>query len=185
MKLRRHTVIPDVIEVEYTPRRDCRGYFQRVYDTSLFEEFGLPGEWVQGNESLSTESNVVRGLHFQKPPHAETKFVRVVEGRVFDVFVDLRSDSPTNGQWGSVILDGSNAVVIPKGFAHGFCVIEAPARMLYQVDSCYAPESEGGIRWNDADLAIPWPVENPVLSEKDSKLPFFRDLKDIFQGMQD
>jgi len=178
MKLARDSKFENVVHVHYEPRGDARGYFQRIFDADLFREFGLPVEWCQGNESLSTSTNLVRGLHLQKPPYAETKYVRVVEGRALDVFVDIQEGSPTWGEWGSVELNQSNGIVIPKGFAHGFAVIEAPVKMIYQVDHEYAPAEEGGIRWDDPDLAISWPVDSPIVSEKDSQLPSLAELRE-------
>ena len=114
-----------------------------------------------------------RGLHFQRPPHAETKLVRVIQGAVLDVFVDLRRSSPTYGQWEMAELSEENhrAVYIPKGFAHGYCALTDISLVLYKVDALYNAGSEGGLRWNDSALAIPWPVTEPVLSAKDIALP--------------
>lgn len=177
MELIRDEKFREVVHVKYEPRGDERGYFQRIFDADLFQEFGLPVAWCQGNESLSTRKNLVRGLHFQKSPFAETKYVRVVQGRAYDVFVDIRDGSPTWGMWGSVELDQANGIVIPKGFAHGFAVIEEPVKMIYQVDQIYSPGEESGIKWDDPDLSIPWPVSSPIVSEKDQNLPSLADLR--------
>jgi dTDP-4-dehydrorhamnose 3,5-epimerase len=165
-------------EVLTEPVEDPRGYFARWYDRDIFAARGLPTEWIQGNESSSTK-NVVRGLHFQRPPFAETKFVRALSGVVFDVMVDLRSESPTFGKWHAVELSSAkrNAVVIPKRFAHGFCVLSDMAVLGYLVDCPYTPAAEGGVAWNDPDLGIPWPLRGEaILSDRDHTLPRLRDL---------
>jgi len=164
-------------EIQLKPLRDERGYFMRAYDEVIFREHGLSTAWAQENQSSSLRRGVVRGLHFQKPPHAETKLIRAVVGAVLDVFVDLRKSSPTYGQWDSVELNANNMnyVYVPRGCAHGYCTLTEESTVLYKVDSRYAPEAEGGILWNDPDLAITWPVESPLISAKDAKWPLFRD----------
>lgn len=162
-------------EIIYDPRQDERGYFMRAYDRELFEEHCLVTDWVQENEAYSKHEGVIRGLHFQKPPHAETKFVRVARGAVLDAFVDIRSGSPTFGEWDAVELSAErhNAVYIPKGCAHGYCTLSADSLVLYKVDSYYAPSAEGGLLWNDPSIGIPWPVSEPIMSAKDKALPKF------------
>jgi dTDP-4-dehydrorhamnose 3,5-epimerase len=163
------------------PSRDDRGSFMRWYDHEIFAAHGLPTAWLQGNESWSKQ-NVVRGLHFQRPPHAESKLVRAVAGTVFDVFVDLRPESPTFGHWHAVELSDSkqNAVLIPKRFAHGFCVLSPQATVSYLVDSPYTPAAEGGVLWSDPDLAIPWPLQGEaVVSDKDRALPRLCNLQPL------
>lgn len=169
-------------EITLAPIYDKRGYFMRAYDKKIFEEHNLINEWVQENQSLSTNNGIIRGLHFQKPPYSETKFIRVIQGSILDVFVDLRRSSPTYGKWDSIKLSSENqkAVYIPKGFAHGFCTLESPALVFYKVDSLYTPESEDGLRWNDEKLNISWPAENPIVSEKDSRWIDFNDFKSPF-----
>lgn len=176
MRLTRNSRFPDVIEVEFAPFEDERGYFKRVFDAEIFTGFGLPSQWVQGNESLSTTVGSVRGLHFQRSPHGETKYVRVVEGGILDVFVDLRQESPTFGRWGSKPINRWSGIVVPKGFAHGFRVVAAPAIVVYQVDTPYAKHHESGIRWNDPELNIDWGGEVTLVSDKDSRLPLFSDI---------
>ena len=158
-------------------RHDERGYFLRTYDEALFREHGLTTSWVQENQALSTKKWVIRGLHFQAPPHSETKLLRAVQGAVYDVFVDIRKDSKSYGQWDAVTIsaESNNMVYIPKGFAHGYCALADETIVLYKVDTPYAPESEGGIRWDDKTLNIPWPVKEPHLSAKDRALPSFGD----------
>ncbi|NOH01920.1 MAG: dTDP-4-dehydrorhamnose 3,5-epimerase [Chloroflexi bacterium] len=160
-------------EIRLTPRRDERGYFMRTFDREIFLRNGLTANWLQENQSMSLRKGTLRGLHFQKLPHAETKLVRALSGAVLDVFADLRSDSPTFGQWEAVELSAEafNYVYIPKGFAHGFCSLTENAIVHYHVDACYAPEAEGGIRWDDETLKIDWPVKTPVVSAKDQALP--------------
>jgi len=170
-------------EVRLRPRKDHRGYFMRTYDASILEEHDLQTVWTQENESLSLKKHTVRGLHFQKPPHTETKLLRVVKGAILDVFVDLRKSSATFREWDSIELSAENRkmVYIPKGYAHGFCSLTPDVVVQYKVDSAYAPDSEGTIRWNDPDIGVKWPTENPVLSEKDSTAPFFADFDSPFE----
>jgi dTDP-4-dehydrorhamnose 3,5-epimerase len=169
--------LPGTYEILFEPRRDERGYFLRVYDEAGFADSGLTTAWAQENQAFSLRKGIVRGLHFQKPPFAEAKFVRVVAGRIVDVFLDLRRGSATYGQWDMVELneEEQKAVYIPKGFAHGYCTLRDASLVLYKVDCRYTPEAEGGIRWNDPDLKIPWPAGDPLVSGKDAKLPLFRD----------
>jgi dTDP-4-dehydrorhamnose 3,5-epimerase len=159
-----------VFEIRLAPHMDERGFFMRVYDEDIFKKADLHRHWVQENHSRSEKQGIIRGLHFQFPPFAETKLVRCIRGAVFDVFVDLRKDSPSFGKWGSVELseEKHNMVYIPRGFAHGFCTLTDESEVVYKVDSPYAPEAECGLLWNDPDLAIEWPVPQPQLSEKDA-----------------
>jgi len=166
-------------EISMEPRRDHRGYFVRSYDREIFAKHGLTTDWVQENQSQSVRKDTIRGLHFQRPPFTETKLVRVVQGAILDVFVDIRKDSATFGQWDSVELTEDNLkyVYIPKGFAHGFRTLTEVATVQYKVDSVYSPEHDAGIFWNDDDLQIDWgTVVDPLVSEKDSKLPPLREL---------
>jgi len=142
----------------------------RVYDEEIFKKAGLHRHWVQESHSRSEKKDVIRGLHFQLPPFAETKLVRCVRGAVYDVFVDLRKNSPSFGKWGNVELseEKHNMVYIPRGFAHGFCTLTTESDVVYKVDNAYTPEAECGLLWNDPDLAIAWPVSQPVLSIKDA-----------------
>jgi dTDP-4-dehydrorhamnose 3,5-epimerase len=167
--------ISGTYEIQLCPRTDDRGYFLRTYDESVCREHGLVTTWVQENQALSAKRGVVRGLHYQKPPHAETKLVRAVAGAALDVFVDLRVGSPTYGQWDSVELTADNlkCVYVPKGFAHGYCTLIEGTVMVYKVDAYYAPKAEGGVCWNDETLAISWPVQNPMVSPRDAQLPKF------------
>jgi len=166
-----------------TPKRfrDTRGYFTETYRTEIFAKHGLVTDWVQENQSLS-QRGVLRGLHFQLPPHSETKLIRVVRGAILDVFVDLRKDSPTFCQWDAVELNDENLrmAYIPKGFAHGFCALSEWVVVTYKVDSYYAPGAVAGLRWDDPAFNIDWPMEAPLLSEKDAALPFLEDFPSPF-----
>ena len=169
-------------EITLAPRRDERGYFMRAYDEAIFREHGLQTRWVQENQARSNQRHTIRGLHFQRPPYAETKLMRVVEGAILDVFVDLRKDSSTYGQWDSIELSVANQKIayVPRGFGHGFCTLETPAVVLYKVDSNYTPEAEGSLRWNDPTLGISWPTDSPYISEKDRNAPLFADFESPF-----
>ncbi|MFC1488305.1 dTDP-4-dehydrorhamnose 3,5-epimerase [Thermodesulfobacteriota bacterium] len=168
--------------ISLKPMEDERGYFMRTYDESIFKNHGLNLAWVQENQSLSKHKGIIRGLHFQKPPHSETKLVRVAKGAILDVFMDLRKGSKTYGKWDAIELSEENQqmVYIPKGFAHGFCTLSEESLVLYKVDNFYTPEAEGGLRWNDNTLGIDWPVKDPLVSPKDQKLGLFKDFVSPF-----
>lgn len=172
------TEIPDVVIIEPRVFGDSRGYFFESFSEREFKEKVADVNFVQDNESRSCHG-VVRGLHFQKPPHAQAKLVRVVKGRVLDVAVDIRKGSPTYGRHVEVELseDNHRMVFIPKGFAHGFAVLSEDAVFQYRCDDYYAPETEGAIAWNDLDLDIDWrlPSEKVILSAKDTSHPSFKD----------
>ncbi|HEX2115784.1 MAG TPA: dTDP-4-dehydrorhamnose 3,5-epimerase [Alphaproteobacteria bacterium] len=172
--------IPEVKLI--TPRRftDPRGFFAETFSRRRFAEAGLVADFVQDNQSLSRPAGTVRGLHFQRPPHAQAKLVRVVRGAIFDVAVDIRPGSPTYGRHVGVELSAENGkmILIPEGFAHGFCTLKVDTEVLYKVNRDYAPAHEGGILWNDPALGISWPVDpaHAVLSERDRKLPRLSEL---------
>ena len=155
---------------------DSRGWFFESWNKGRYIEAGIGLPFVQDNISYSTK-NVIRGLHYQKP-FTQGKLVFVLEGEVWDVVVDLRRRSPTFGKWQGFTLTGKNKeqLYVPPGFAHGFCVISDTVLFQYKCTDIYNPASERGIMWNDPDLNIPWPTEKPVISDKDTKHPFFRDL---------
>ena len=163
--------IPDVLLIEPKVFGDERGFFFESFNQQRFNEVtGLDLQFVQDNHSKSAK-NVLRGLHYQLPPKAQGKLVRVVAGEVFDVAVDIRKNSPTFGQWVGVILSGDNKhqLWIPPGLAHGFLVLSESAEFLYKTTDYYAPELERGIIWNDPELAIEWPIDGvPLLSGKDA-----------------
>jgi dTDP-4-dehydrorhamnose 3,5-epimerase len=162
---------------------DARGYFMRFYDRKIFSEHGLTTEWEQESVSFNQSKDTVRGLHFQLPPLVETKLVRVVRGAIWDVFVDLRKDSETYGQWDALELSAENetAVYIPKGFAHGFRTLSENALVEYKIDVPYQADLASGIRWNDEKLNIDWNVENPIISERDERLALLSDFNSPFQ----
>ena len=174
------TNIEGVIIIEPRIFKDDRGYFFESFSQREFEEKVCKTTFVQDNESKSGYG-VLRGLHFQKPPFAQSKLVRVIKGAVLDVAVDIRKGSPTFGQYVSVELTGDNhrQFFIPRGFAHGFSVLSEEVIFQYKCDNFYSPQSEGAIAWNDPDLNIDWriPVEEVILSEKDSKHPKLKDLQ--------
>ena len=163
--------IKGTFEITLNPILDDRGFFMRTFDDAIFKEKGLERKWVQENHSRSEEKGIIRGLHFQLPPFTETKLVRCVKGAVLDVFVDLRKDSETFGQWDSIELseDNKKMIFIPRGFAHGFCTLTEISEILYKVDNFYSPKFECGLLWNDNDVGIKWPTNSPILSEKDKK----------------
>lgn len=162
--------------------RDERGFFVESWNEKIFAENGIDAKFMQDNHSMSTKKGVLRGLHFQLPPNAQAKLVRATRGKVFDVIVDLRKSSPTFGKWEGFELSGENfqMLFIPRGFAHAFLTLEDNTEFMYKVDGFYAPESDSGIIWNDPTLDINWPIENPVLSEKDSKLQKFMKFNSPF-----
>jgi dTDP-4-dehydrorhamnose 3,5-epimerase len=174
--------LPGAWEITLKPIADARGYFVRTYARELFQEHGLVTEWVHENQSRSGRPFTLRGLHFQRPPHAETKLIRAVQGRVLDVLVDLRKDSPTYGQWDSVELSADNfrMAYVPKGFAHGFCTLTEECVVHYKVDAAYAPAHESGLPWNDPTLAIQWPTAEPILSDRDRQYAAFAQFQSPF-----
>ncbi|MGU5559426.1 dTDP-4-dehydrorhamnose 3,5-epimerase [Aeromonas caviae] len=169
------TALPDVLIFEPKVFGDERGFFFESFNHQLFEEaVGYPVAFVQDNHSKSSKG-VLRGLHYQLPPHAQGKLVRCVAGEVFDVAVDIRKSSPTFGQWVGVHLSAENKrqLWIPEGFAHGFVTLSETAEFLYKTTDYYNRESEGSICWNDPDINIEWPVEGALLSEKDKTAQSF------------
>ena len=164
------TALPGVTIIEPTIFEDERGFFMETFKKSEFARAGIDVEFVQENHSRSL-AGTLRGLHLQRPPKAQAKLVRVLEGEIFDVAADIRPDSPTYGTWVSVTLSAENrrSIFIPAGFAHGFCVVSPAAQVAYKTTDEYAPELESGVRWNDPLLAIPWPCAEPILSERDRR----------------
>ena len=171
--------------IEFTPRLfgDPRGLFYETYSARLMQELGLPADlnWVQDNQSKS-QPGVVRGLHFQRPPHAQAKLVRVAQGRALDVVVDIRRSSPTFGQHAKVELSAEkgNILLVPTGFAHGFVALEEDTLFLYKCSDYYAPAAEGGLLWNDPALGIAWGVTDALVSAKDAVLPTLAELDSPF-----
>ncbi|MDR3460751.1 MAG: dTDP-4-dehydrorhamnose 3,5-epimerase [Beijerinckiaceae bacterium] len=168
------------------PKRfgDGRGYFVETFNARLFREKVADAVFVQDNEALSGQAGTLRGLHFQRPPTAQGKLVRVVKGAIFDVAVDLRVGSPTFGKHVSARLDAAEGAQlwVPPGFAHGYCTLEPDTLVSYKVTDFYSPDDDGGILWNDPALGIAWPLGSggAILSAKDTKLPILTDLPPIF-----
>ncbi len=161
----------DVLLLEPKVIRDHRGFFMESYNQKTMTDLGINTHFVQDNHSYTQQKDVIRGLHFQSPPMGQTKLVRVLEGRVLDVVVDLRPNSPTYKHHCKVELSSENMLYfyIPSGFAHGFCTLSENCHLFYKVDNHYSVECNNGISWNDPDLAIDWGVKNPILSEQDAK----------------
>jgi dTDP-4-dehydrorhamnose 3,5-epimerase len=176
--------IPDVKVVEPAKFGDARGFFSETYHKLAFAEAGIDMEFVQDHHAFSAAQNTIRGLHFQTPPHAQDKLVRVVRGAILDVAVDLRIGSPTYGHHVSAVISAENwkQILIPVGFAHGLRTLEPDTEVIYKVSAYYAPEHDKGLLWNDAVLGIDWGVadRNVHLSEKDLNQPRLRDLPEFF-----
>lgn len=175
-----------VFEITLSPILDRRGFFMRTYDDYIFNNHNISKKWVQENHSRSNKMGTIRGLHFQLPPFAETKLVRCIHGSILDVFVDLREDSLTFGQWDCIELTEQNKkmVYIPKGFAHGFCTLTERSEVLYKVDNFYSPDNERGILWNDIDLDIKWPIDTPYVSDKDSSNVSFKEFVTKYESIK-
>ncbi|MBN2102910.1 dTDP-4-dehydrorhamnose 3,5-epimerase [bacterium] len=168
----KHLAIPDIILIEPKTFRDPRGYFLETYKHPDFTANGIPNHFVQDNLSHSTK-NILRGLHYQIPPHAQGKLVMALQGEIFDVAVDIRKGSPTYGKWIKKHLSEARhgMLYIPPGFAHGFFVKSEVAVVMYKCTSEYSPQHDRGIIWNDPEIRICWPSEKPILSKKDLSLP--------------
>lgn len=170
------TDLPGVLLIEPQVLSDQRGFFVETYKESDFQAAGIPARFVQENWSSSTRG-VLRGLHYQRPPKAQGKLVRVAVGEIFDVAVDLRPEAPTVGRWVGIVLSAENKrmLYVPPWCAHGFCVTSAEASVVYKVTEEYAPACEAGIRWDDPDLGIPWPIREPFVAPRDQALPRLRE----------
>lgn len=176
------TGIAGLVLLEPKVFRDERGFFLETYSEKAFAELGISARFVQDNHACSVEAGVLRGLHFQLPPFTQAKLVWVVKGKVLDVAVDLRRDSPTYGQHRAVELSAENMLrfFVPRGFAHGYLTLTPGAEFLYKVDAPYAPQADAGILWNDPDLGVAWPEAAPILSAKDRLLPRLKDFDSPF-----
>ncbi|WP_425228660.1 dTDP-4-dehydrorhamnose 3,5-epimerase [Sphingomonas sp.] len=164
---------------------DARGWFTEIYSEAAFAARGIDCRFVQDNHSLSVPAFTLRGLHFQAPPHGQAKLVRCIRGRIFDVAVDVRNGSPTFGQWVGAELSAENGsqLFVPVGFAHGFLTLEPDCEVSYKVSSLYAPQSDGGLRWDDPAIGIDWPLPAgtaPALSPKDAALPLLAGWRSPF-----
>ncbi|GIO12258.1 dTDP-4-dehydrorhamnose 3,5-epimerase [Cohnella xylanilytica] len=177
------TKLNDVLIIEPDVHSDSRGFFMESYNYLKLHKHGIECEFIQDNQSLSNEPGVLRGLHYQLNPKAQTKLVRVIAGAIFDVAVDIRQGSPTFGQWVGVILSEHNKrqLLVPKGFAHGFCTLVADTQVAYKVDEYYSPEHDRGILWSDTGIGIEWPITSPILSDKDKVHPKLKDAEYNFE----
>jgi dTDP-4-dehydrorhamnose 3,5-epimerase len=173
--------IPDVILVEARTFPDDRGFFMESFKKSEFSKNGIDVKFVQDNYSHSTKG-ALRGLHYQKDPMAQAKLVMAIKGEIFDVAVDIRKNSPTFGKWVGEILSEKNhrLLYVPEGFAHGFLVLSDEADVTYKVNNEYSPENDRGILWSDPAIGVEWPMDNPMLSEKDSKQPILQNADNDF-----
>jgi dTDP-4-dehydrorhamnose 3,5-epimerase len=176
--------IPDVKIISAKKHGDSRGFFSETYNKKNFAEAGITLDFVQDNHSLSPQVGTLRGLHYQGPPFAQDKLVRVVSGSIFDVAVDLRRSSPTFGKWVAAEISAEkwNQILVPIGFAHGICTLEPNTQLIYKVTNYYSPQYDFGVRWNDPDLNIVWPFPEAemLLSDKDKKQPLFKDVTSGF-----
>jgi len=180
----RPTSIPGLVVVATRWFRDDRGVFSEVYQQERFNQAGITVSFMQDNQAISKKAGTLRGLHFQKPPAAQAKLVRVTRGSVYDVAVDIRPGSPTYGQWAGVVLSAENRLqfFVPAGFAHGYLTLEDDSDVLYKVDAPYAPATEGGLVWNDPAIGIEWPdlgATEPVIAPRDAALPTLSNLPPI------
>jgi dTDP-4-dehydrorhamnose 3,5-epimerase len=171
------TKLPDVMLI--TPRRfgDARGWFMETFNAPRMAEAGLAMNWVQDNQSYSAAKGTLRGLHYQRPPHAQDKLVRCSRGALLDVAVDFRTGSPTFGKWISVELSAENGrqLLVPKGFLHGFVTLTDDTEVQYKCTDVYAPDCDGAVRWDDPEIGIDWGTTAPILSDKDAKAPLMKD----------
>jgi dTDP-4-dehydrorhamnose 3,5-epimerase len=170
------TKLEGVYIIEPQVFADHRGFFMESYNKLKLKEAGLHYHFVQDNHSLSIKKGTLRGLHYQLNPKSQAKLIRVLSGEIYDVVVDIRKGSATYGQWIGVHLSAANKkqLLIPRGFAHGFCTMADNTEVLYKVDEYYSPQHDRGILWNDPDLGIDWPVTHPILSEKDQRHPLLQ-----------
>lgn len=178
--------LPEVLLI--TPKRhgDARGWFAETWSRKTLGDAGITCDFVQDNQALNAKKGTVRGLHFQTAPHPQAKLVRVLRGAIYDVAVDVRPGSATFGQWvgAELTAEGGEQLLVPRGFAHGYCTLTDDCELFYKVDGLYAPDCEGGVIWNDPDLAIDWPVsaEAAITSDKDKILPRLKDMPEaIFE----
>ncbi len=171
----RETSLPGAYVIELEKRGDGRGFFARMFCQREFVDHGLVSRIVQTNNSLSAERGTLRGLHYQLPPHAETKIVRCVRGAIWDCILDLRWNSKTFGNWFGTELSAENrhTMYVPQGFAHGFITMTGDAEVIYFVDEFYTPDAERIVRWNDPKFAVKWPLTPTTISDKDAKAPDF------------
>lgn len=177
----KETLIPEVVEVQPKVFEDERGIFSELFALDAFTEAGITEPLTQVNYSRS-KKNVLRGMHYQLPPHAQSKLVSCPLGEVFDVAVDIRQGSPTFGKWVGRTLSAENKTMlyIPEGFAHGFFVVSDEAEVVYYCNNQYAPDSEGGLNWSDPAVGIEWPTQAPILADRDAAFPGLANIKNTF-----
>jgi len=171
-------ILKGVWLIDLNPHRDERGYFMRTACVDEFTRHSLNTQWVQSNLSFTANKGTLRGMHFQKQPSPEIKLIQCLTGVIQDVIVDIRKDSPTFGEWIAFELseENSQALYVPEGFAHGFQCLSDDCRVAYQMSSFFVPELSGGVRWNDPDIEIKWPLDNPLVSVRDAGLPLLNEL---------
>lgn len=176
MKLK-ETGIEGLVVIEPDVHGDHRGWFMETYSKPKFEELGITCEFVQDNQSFSAQKGTLRGLHFQKNPMAQAKLLRCTRGKILDVAVDLRKDSPTYKKWYAVELSAENKCMffMPKGMGHGFLTLSDDVEVQYKVDEVYSPECDRSIRFDDPEIGVEWGIENPILSQKDLQAPLLKD----------
>lgn len=175
-----------VFQIQLETEEDFRGFFMQTYNQYEFKKYNLDQKWAEEYHNLSLKKGTIRGLHFQLPPHARTKLVRVIQGKTLDVCVDLRKNSPTFGKWDSVILSVENKKMayIPRGFAHALCALEDNTMIVCKMDNDYAPDFEYQIKWDDPDLHIDWQIEGKaIVSEKDAEAASFKDFVKQYGGV--
>jgi dTDP-4-dehydrorhamnose 3,5-epimerase len=181
----RPLALAGVLEIRPPRHGDHRGFFSEVYNHAALAGQGVDKIFVQDNHSFSAEAGVLRGLHYQSPPAAQAKLVRVIRGAIYDVAVDIRHGSPTFGRWVGLTVSAEawNQILVPEGFAHGFVTLEAATEVLYKVSAPYSPEHDRGIRWDDPAIGIDWPLggREPILSDKDRAAPLLADAPAAFQ----
>ncbi|MGG1911803.1 dTDP-4-dehydrorhamnose 3,5-epimerase [Priestia megaterium] len=167
------TKLQGVFIIEPKVFKDNRGFFMETYNTQILKDKGINHQFVQDNHSLSVEAGTIRGLHYQLNPKSQTKLIRASRGAIYDVAVDIRIGSPTYGQWVGAVLSEENKrqLLVPKGFAHGFCTLVSNTEVQYKVDGFYSSEHDSGIAWNDIEIGIDWPTSSPILSDKDKNHP--------------
>jgi dTDP-4-dehydrorhamnose 3,5-epimerase len=179
------TDIPDILILKPGRFHDQRGFFSETYNKNALAGIGITTEFVQDNHSLSEQQGTIRGLHFQSPPYAQDKLVYVIRGAILDVAVDIRHGSPTFGRHVAATISATagNQIFMPAGFAHGFCTLEPKTEVFYKVSSFYSPAHDLGLRWNDPELGIDWPVatNTAILSDKDRNWPLFSELPEVFR----
>lgn len=183
MKLHEGQILKDIKVIEPVVHEDNRGFFMESYNKQKFVHFSIETIFIQDNHSLSKEAGVIRGLHYQLSPEAQSKLVRVTAGAIYDVVVDIRRGSPTYGQWEGFELSADNKrqLFVPTGFAHGFCTLVPNTEVQYKVDRLYSKEHDRGMLWNDPAIGIKWPTTQPILSEKDARHPVLANAEHNFK----